>query len=68
MQVRFAPGRLGSIYDILRFLALVEPAEGGEPLQIEPSGMFQVIFAASPASRPGVEPKSGFYYDFPEGV
>jgi hypothetical protein len=68
VALRFAPGRLGGIYDILRFLALVEPEEGGEPLQIEPSGLFQVIFAASPANRPAVEPESSFCYYFPEGV
>lgn len=57
--VRFHPGGLENVYDILRYLALVEPAEGGAPLEIEPSGAFLVIFsAADPSSS---LPEAGYY-------
>ncbi len=57
--VRFHPGRLENVYDILKYLALVEPVEGGGPLVVEASGIFQVIFTASPLSSP--LPESSYY-------
>jgi hypothetical protein len=51
--LRFQPGGLEDVYDILKYLALVEPLENGEPLRAEPGGIFQVIFAArAPVTRP----------------
>ncbi len=57
--LRFQPGRLENVYDILRYLALVQAVEGGLPLPIEPSGMFQVIFTA--AHPPASLPESSYY-------
>jgi len=59
--LRFQPDELENIYDILRYLALVEPAPGGPPLDAAPSGMFQVIFAATADRAPAGLPESGYY-------
>lgn len=57
--MRFHPGGLENVYDILRYLALVEPVEGGPPLAVEPSGIFQVMFTcADPAAS---LPESSYY-------
>jgi len=62
--VCFQPGNLEDIYDILRYLALVEPAEDGPPLELQPGGMFQVIFTASPGRFAASLPESSYYcYD-----
>lgn len=60
--------RLENIYDILRYLALVAPVEGGAPLLVQPSGLFQVIFTASAASLPPGLPESSYYCYYLENV
>jgi len=59
--LRFQPDALENIYDILRYLALVQPIAGGDPGEVEPSGMFQVIFTASPGRLPPSLPESSYY-------
>ncbi len=59
--LRFRPDELENIYDILRYLALVEPSPGGAPLEVEPSGMFQVVFTARPERLAAVLPESSYY-------
>jgi hypothetical protein len=59
--VRFQPDELENVYDILKYLALVEPAPGASPLEVEPSGMFQVIFAAWPERLTAALPESSYY-------
>lgn len=57
--LRFQPGRLENVYDILKYLALVQPVEDGPPLEAEPSGTFQVIFTAG--GPPASLPESSYY-------
>jgi hypothetical protein len=59
--LRFQPDELENIYDILRYLALVEPAVGGEPCEVKPSGMFQVVFTASPDRLGAALPETSYY-------
>lgn len=54
--------RLENIYDILRYLALVEADEDGAPIEVEPSGWFQVIVAARVAQRPPHPESSCYWY------
>lgn len=60
----FLPGDLENVYDILRYLALVEPAEGGPGLEVQPGGSFQVIFTA--AGAPSSLPESSYHCYFLE--
>jgi hypothetical protein len=39
----------------------VKPTTGGDPGEVEPSGMFQVIFTASPDRLPSSLPESSYY-------
>jgi hypothetical protein len=59
--LRFQPDELENIYDILRYLALVESAVGAEPLEVKPSGMFQVVFTAYPDRLAAALPESSYY-------
>ena len=67
-ELRFQPDQLENVYDILRYLALVEPVEGRSTLQVEPSGLFQVIFVASPGRLPASLPESGYHCYFLENL
>jgi hypothetical protein len=58
--LKFQPGGLENVYDVLRYLAVVEPAAGGEHLPIGPSGLFQVIFTAKAENVPASLPESGY--------
>ncbi len=62
--LRFEPGGLEDIYDILRYLALVDAEEGPSRLRMEPHGSFQVIFTARPDHVAASLPESSYYcYD-----
>ncbi len=60
--------RLENVYDILRYLALVEAVENGPPIQAEPSGIFQVVFTAHAARIPASLPESSYYGYFLENL
>ena len=55
------PEWLENVHDILRYLALVEPIEGGPPLRVEPGGLFQVIFTASAEGLGFSLPESSYH-------
>ena len=59
--LRLQPEELENIYDILRYLALANPLVGERPLEVEPSGLFQVIFTARPAEVTAGLPESSYY-------
>ena len=59
--LRFQPGSLENVYDILRYLALVEADPGGPPLQVEASGIFQVIFTSAARNVPASLPEASFW-------
>ncbi|MBI3666596.1 MAG: DUF58 domain-containing protein [Acidobacteria bacterium] len=55
------PEWLENVYDILKFLALVEAIPGGQPVQVEPGGLFQVIFTALAAGLPSSLPEASYH-------
>jgi hypothetical protein len=58
--VRFQPGSLDNVYDVLRYLAEVEPDPAGAPMTFESSGIFQVIFSAA-GNAPLALPEAGYW-------